>query len=165
MNEFEINIKAKRYCSINELDEADRRLLEAANMATKTSYAPYSRFNVGSAVLLENGEIITGSNQENNAYPSGLCAERVAVFYANAKYPNVAIKAIAISSAVDNKINDSEVYPCGSCRQVLVESENRQDTKIKLIMGGAKSIIVIDSVSLMLPFTFDLDKMLDSKES
>ncbi|MDR3287520.1 MAG: cytidine deaminase [Prevotellaceae bacterium] len=156
MNEFEINIKAKRYNSINEMNEADRLLLEAANKATKTSYAPYSKFNVGAAVLLENGEIITGSNQENNAYPSGLCAERVAVFYANAKYPNVAIKAIAVSSAVDNKINDKEVYPCGSCRQVLVESENRQKTKIKLIMGGSKSIIAIDSVRLMLPFTFDL---------
>lgn len=158
MNEFEINIKAKRYNSINEMNEADRLLLEAANKATKTSYAPYSKFNVGAAVLLENGEIITGSNQENNAYPSGLCAERVAVFYANAKYPNVAIKAIAVSSAVDNKINDKEVYPCGSCRQVLVESENRQKTKIKLIMGGSKSIIAIDSVRLMLPFTFDLDE-------
>ncbi|MDR0755023.1 MAG: cytidine deaminase [Prevotellaceae bacterium] len=160
MNEFEINIKARRYNSIVELDETERRLLEVANEATKTSYAPYSKFNVGSAVLLENGEIITGSNQENNAYPSGLCAERVAVFYANAKYPNIAIKAIAISSAVNNKINDIEVYPCGSCRQVLVESENRQNTKIKLIMGGVKSIIVVDSVSLMLPFTFDLDKMM-----
>jgi cytidine deaminase len=159
MNEFEIKIKAKRYNSISELDEADRHLLVAANNATKTSYAPYSKFNVGAAVLLENGEIITGSNQENNAYPSGLCAERVAVFYANAKYPDVAIKAIAVSSAIDNKINDNEVYPCGSCRQVLVESENRQDTKIKLIMGGEKSIIVIASVSLLLPFTFDLDKM------
>ncbi|MDR1553168.1 MAG: cytidine deaminase [Prevotellaceae bacterium] len=160
MNEFEINIKAKHYHSIDELDETERLLLEAAHEATKTSYAPYSKFNVGSAVLLENGEIIAGSNQENNAYPSGLCAERVAVFYANAKYPDVAIKAIAISSAVDGKINEDEVYPCGSCRQVLVESENRQSTKIKLIMGGIKSIIVIDSVSLMLPFTFDLNKMM-----
>jgi cytidine deaminase len=160
MNEFEINIKAKHYSSITELDETERHLLEAANEATRTSYAPYSKFNVGSAILLENGEIITGSNQENNAYPSGLCAERVAIFYANAKYPNVAIKAIAISSAVENKINDSAVYPCGACRQVLVESESRQDTKIKLIMGSAKSIIVIDSVSFMLPFTFDLDKMM-----
>ena len=160
MKEFEIKIKAKRYNSIAELDELECRLLEAANEATKTSYAPYSKFNVGAAVLLENGEIITGSNQENNAYPSGLCAERVAVFYANAKYPNVAIKAMAVSSAVNGILNDSEVYPCGACRQVLVESENRQQTKIKLIMGGAKSIIVVDSVSLMLPFTFDLDKMM-----
>jgi cytidine deaminase len=160
MNEFEINIKAKRYNSIIELDDDERRVLEAANEATKTSYAPYSKFNVGAAVLLENGEIIAGSNQENNAYPSGLCAERVAVFYANAKYPNVPIKVMAISSAVNNILNDSEVYPCGSCRQVLVESENRQPTKIKLIMGGAKSVIVVDSVSLMMPFTFDLDKMM-----
>ena len=160
MNEFEINIKAKRYNSIIELDDDERRVLEAANEATKTSYAPYSKFNVGAAVLLENGEIIAGSNQENNAYPSGLCAERVAVFYANAKYPNVAIKVMAVSSAVNNILNDSEVYPCGSCRQVLVESENRQPTKIKLIMGGAKSVIVVDSVSLMMPFTFDLDKMM-----
>jgi cytidine deaminase len=160
MNEFEINIKAKHYNSVDELNKTERLLLEAANEATKTSYAPYSKFNVGAAVLLENGEIITGSNQENNAYPSGLCAERVAVFFANAKYPNVAIKAIAISSSVDNKINDDEIYPCGSCRQVLVESENRQGTEIKLIMGGAKSIVVIDSVSLMLPFTFNLDKMM-----
>ena len=160
MNEFEINIKAKRYNSIIELDDDERRVLEAANEATKTSYAPYSKFNVGAAVLLENGEIIAGSNQENNAYPSGLCAERVAVFYANAKYPNVPIKVMAVSSAVNNILNDSEVYPCGSCRQVLVESENRQPTKIKLIMGGAKSVIVVDSVSLMMPFTFDLDKMM-----
>ncbi|MDR2126637.1 MAG: cytidine deaminase [Prevotellaceae bacterium] len=160
MNEFEIIIKARRYSSIDELDATERLLLEAANESIKTSYAPYSKFNVGSAVLLENGEIIQGSNQENNAYPSGLCAERVAVFYANARYPGVAIKAIAISSAVENKINDAEVYPCGSCRQVLVESENRQNTKIKLIMGGAKSIVVVNSVSLMLPFTFNLDRMM-----
>ena len=160
MKEFEINIKAKRYNSIAELDESEQRLLEAANEATKTSYAPYSKFNVGAAVLLENGEIITGSNQENTAYPSGLCAERVAVFYANAKYTNVAIKAIAVSSAVNNTLNDNEVYPCGACRQVLVESENRQSAKIKLIMGGTKSIVVVDSVSLMLPFVFDLEKMM-----
>jgi cytidine deaminase len=160
MKEFEINIKAKRYNSIAELDEQERCVLEAANEATRTSYAPYSKFNVGAAVLLENGEIITGSNQENNAYPSGLCAERVAVFYANAKYPNVAIKAIAVSSAVNNILNDNEVYPCGACRQVLVESENRQSIKIKLIMGGVKSIVVVDSVSLMLPFVFNLDEMM-----
>jgi len=156
MEKFEINIKAERYNSITELNDSDRRLLEAANEATKSSYAPYSKFNVGAAVLLENGEIITGSNQENSAFPSGLCAERVSVFYANAKYPNVAILAIAISSAVNNKINDAEVYPCGACRQVLVESENRQKNKIKMIMGGAKSIVTVDSVSSMLPFVFEL---------
>ena len=156
MEKFEINIKAERYNSITELNDSDRRLLEAANEATKSSYAPYSKFNVGAAVLLENGEIITGSNQENSAFPSGLCAERVSVFYANAKYPNVAILAIAISSAVNNKINDAEVYPCGACRQVLVESENRQKNKIKMIMGGTKSIVTVDSVSSMLPFVFEL---------
>ena len=156
MEKFEINIKAERYNSITELNDSDRRLLEAANEATKSSYAPYSKFNVGAAVLLENGEIITGSNQENSAFPSGLCAERVSVFYANAKYPNVAILAIAISSAVSNKINDAEVYPCGACRQVLVESENRQKNKIKMIMGGTKSIVTVDSVSSMLPFVFEL---------
>lgn len=160
MNEFEIKIKANRYNSIAELNEEERRLLEAANDATKTSYAPYSNFNVGAAVLLENGEIIKGSNQENSAYPSGLCAERVAVFYANAKYPNTAIKAIAVSSSVNNILNSNEVYPCGACRQVLAESENRQQKKIKLIMGGTVSIVVLDSVSLMLPFAFDLDKMI-----
>jgi len=156
MKEVKLQITVYEADSITELQEADAALLKEATMATKQSYAPYSKFNVGAAVLMENGEIIYGSNQENAAYPSGLCAERVALFYANSRFPNVPVKAIAVNSAVNGKNNDEPAFPCGNCRQVLLECENRFGKPIKVIMGGVKNIKIVNSVKDLLPLSFVL---------
>ncbi|MDR0295942.1 MAG: cytidine deaminase [Prevotellaceae bacterium] len=158
MKEIKLQITVYEAEGIHELQEADAALLREATKATKQSYAPYSNFNVGAAVLMENGEIIYGSNQENGAYPSGLCAERVALFYANSHFPNVPVKAIAVNSAVNGKDNDNPVFPCGDCRQVLLECENRFGKPIKVIMGGVKNIKIINSVQDLLPLSFVLKK-------
>ena len=107
------------------LPEDEIILVNQSREAAKRAYAPYSKFQVGAAVLLENGEIITGTNQENAAYPSGLCAERVAVFYANSKYPDVPVIAIAVTAFTNNKFVQTPIPPCGSCRQVLTETETK----------------------------------------
>jgi cytidine deaminase len=156
MKERKIEITVYETDNAKELAPADSTLLHAATEATKNAYAPYSKFNVGAAVLLDNGEVVRGSNQENAASPSGLCAERVAVFYAGAHYPNVAIKAIAVNSTVDGKENCKPVYPCGECRQVLLECENRFGKPIKVIMGSASKIHVVNSVRDLLPLSFEL---------
>lgn len=156
MKEVKLQITVYEANNITELQEADAALLKEAIIATQQSYAPYSKFNVGAAVLMDNGEIIYGSNQENAAYPSGLCAERVALFYANSHFPNVPVKAIAISSAVNGKLNDEPAFPCGNCRQVLLECENRFSKPIRVIMGGVKDIKIVNSVTDLLPLSFEL---------
>lgn len=156
MKEYEIKVNVKEYDSRSELTAEDQALLQKADEATQTSYAPYSNFNVGVAILLENGEIINGSNQENSAYPSGLCAERVAMFYANAHYPNVPIVAIAVSSSINGALNSTPIYPCGSCRQSLLENEQRFGKSIKVIMGSTKHIQVVSSIKDLLPLSFDI---------
>ena len=114
---LEINIEA---CHYDELTEKDRKLIDAACEATKRSYAPYSHFAVGAAALLENDIVITGTNQENAAYPSGLCAERTTLFYANSQYPDQAVKTLAIAARTGNGFLDTPIPPCGACRQVLL---------------------------------------------
>ncbi len=152
---MQINIELLEYSSIAELNETDRKLVEQSQKALNASYSPYSRFRVGAAVLLENGKIITGNNQENAAYPSGLCAERVALFYANAQYPETSVKAIAISASGDNKNFTKEfISPCGSCRQVILETENRFKTPIRIILYGSDKIVVFESASSLLPMAF-----------
>lgn len=136
------------------LPEADTRLILAAREASLKAYAPYSGFNVGAAVLLENGEIIKGNNQENADFTDGLCAERVALFYAHASFPEDAVKAIAVTARNGNGLVDGPVQPCGSCRQVLVESETRFNQKIRLILDGTKKIMVLDGADNLLPFAF-----------
>jgi cytidine deaminase len=158
MKESKIEITVYEAANAKELAPADSALLHEAIEATKNAYSPYSKFNVGAAVLLDNGEIIHGSNQENAAYPSGLCAERVALFYASSRYPNVAISAIAINSAVNGKENHDPVYPCGDCRQVLLECENRFGKPIKVIMGSASKIQMVRSIKDLLPLSFVLKK-------
>ena len=155
MNKKSITIPYIEYDSDEELDEKDRELLNAAKEATKRSYAPYSGFCVGAALRLSNGEIISASNQENAAYPSGLCAERVAIFFANSKYPDVAVESLAVTAAVDANICEEPTYPCGACRQVLAESEKRFGKRIRIITGGEKVIQIIDGISGLLPFAFD----------
>ena len=143
------------YKSIKDLILKDAELLVAAKKMVKTAYAPYSEFHVGAAVLLENGEIIAGNNQENAAYPSGLCAERVALFYAGSQYPTIAIKTIAISVKSKNVIISEPLSPCGGCRQVIAEYENKFKKPIRIIMSGEKGqIYIAKSIESLLPLMF-----------
>ena len=156
----EVNIKFLEYENDQELSQEEQNLLGEAFKSVEKSYAPYSEFHVGAAVLLENGIIVTGSNQENAAYPSGLCAERVALFYANSQYPGVKIKALAIRAKADHFHVDNPITPCGSCRQVIVETEHRQQEKIKIIMKGESGPVhVVSGIEALLPFTFYEDKL------
>ncbi len=143
------------YDSVKELEKDDQELVKRAKKITKNSYAPYSRFHVGAAILLENGKIITGSNQENAAYPSGLCAERVALFYANSEFPDVAVKSVAISAKTNSGFTSSPVPPCGACRQVLLETEIRFKKNIKIILAGNKKVEIVENVRSLLPINFD----------
>lgn len=139
----------------DELPEMYRMAVDEAKKATASAYADYSKFNVGAAVLLENNEIITGSNQENAAYPSGLCAERVAMFYANSKFPEVAPKLIAIAAFTNGDFLTKPITPCGACRQVLLESETRYGTDIEVLLYGKNGIYKIRSVKDLLPLSFN----------
>jgi cytidine deaminase len=160
MHTSKIEITVYEAASVEELCPEDAELLQKAIEATRQAYAPYSKFNVGAAVLLDNGETICGSNQENAAYPSGLCAERVALFYANSRYPEAAIRAIAIHSSVGGHANPDPVYPCGDCRQVLLECENRFGQPVKVIMGSAGRIQIVHRISDLLPLSFVLKKQI-----
>ncbi len=139
----------------NELDSAEKALVDLAREATQRSYAPYSHFCVGAAILLDNGEIITGSNQENAAYPSGICAERTACFYAHSQYPEARFKAIAIA-ARDTSGNEvaAPISPCGACRQSLLEYETLAKGDVKVLLAGAKEIYILNSIKSLLPLAF-----------
>ncbi|MFI3297100.1 MAG: cytidine deaminase [bacterium] len=139
----------------NELSERDKQLVDAAKETTTRSYAPYSRFNVAAAIMLDNGEIVVGTNQENSAYPSGLCAERVAMFYANSKYPEASPIALAIATFAQGEFLAEPITPCGACRQVLLESEDRYGKPIEVLMYGTNHIYQIASVKDLLPLCFD----------
>lgn len=154
MKTREIKIVVLEFENIGELSEDDQLLLAEARRIAALAYAPYSGFHVGAAVLLTNGMIITGNNQENAAYPSGLCAERVALFYANANYPDSEVKAIAISAAKNGVLVNETVKPCGSCRQVLAETEIRYETPIRVILDGQDSILVLQGIQSLLPLSF-----------
>ncbi|MFV0392629.1 MAG: cytidine deaminase [Paludibacteraceae bacterium] len=134
-------------------------LIEEAKSQTKSAYAVYSKFHVGAAVLLENGEIIGGNNQENAAYPSGLCAERTAIFYANSQYPDVPVRAIAIAAFTDGAFLSEPITPCGACRQVLLETENRYGKEIKIVLYGTKKTLLLENVRQLLPFSFGKENM------
>ena len=154
MEEKDININYKEYNSISNLPFEYRKLVEKAIEATKSSYAPYSNFNVGAAVLMGNGDIVTGSNQENAASPSGLCAERVALFAAHHKYPSSPVKAIAIIGSQNGVITSELTYPCAACIQVMVESQKRSGAPVAVIVGSSGKIQVMESVDAILPFSF-----------
>jgi len=144
------------YNSIGELPETAKNLMEQAIIAREKAYAPYSNFKVGAAILLENGTIILGNNQENAAYPSGLCAERVAIYNAAANFPNIGIKALAITATSTEKDLDSPVAPCGSCRQSIAEYEVKQQSPITIyFMGKIGKVAKSDSLKDLLPLTFD----------
>lgn len=164
MKEININIPVKQY-EYNELSEADRRLIDKAKEMTRRSYAPYSRFHVGASILMDNGEIVEGANQENAAYPSGTCAERTACFYASAQYPGVGMKKIAIAAwtnlhAQTKSLTDYEsgfqkspISPCGACRQALLEYETLYGD-IEVLLYGREKIYVLPSIKSLLPLSF-----------
>ena len=155
MQKKDLNISFEQYENIKQLKEEDRNLLNEAMDASKSAYAPYSNFKVGAAVFLENGTIIKGSNQENAAYPSGLCAERVALFSAGAQFPGVKIKAIAVTAFKGKEPEPCPASPCGACRQVMAEYEQLYKQNIRFIMIAAdKKIIVAENVKSLLPFLF-----------
>jgi len=154
MKTTEIRIVLQEFENIDELPVNDQHLLTEARKITTSAYAPYSGFHVGAAIQLGNGMIIKGNNQENSAYPSGLCAERVAMFYANANYPDSEVKAIAVSAAKNGVLVNEAVKPCGSCRQALAETEVRFNTPIRIILDGQDSIIVLQGVESLLPLSF-----------
>lgn len=154
----EINLVTKiRVYSYNELTDADKNLVDLAKSATQRAYSPYSRFNVGAALLLANGEIVTGSNQENVAFPSGTCAERTTCFYAHSSYPGVRFVKLAIAAFHNGAFTPHPVSPCGACRQVLAEYERIGGAKLEIILYGADEIYVLSEVSDLLPLIFHED--------
>ena len=143
-------------CTYAELPEAARQLIDAAKLATERSYAPYSHFHVGAAVLLADGIVVTGTNQENAAYPSGLCAERTTLFYASSAYPNKAIVALAIAAYTKGEFTSAPIVPCGACRQVMLEVEQHHKRPIRILLYGTESIYIIEGgISELLPLTFN----------
>ena len=143
-------------CTLEELSPADREVVDAARAATANSYAVYSHFNVGAAVRLTGGTIVCGTNQENAAYPSGLCAERTTLFWANSQYPTQAVEVLAIAARTEQGELATPIPPCGACRQVILETEKRFNKAMRIILYGAKECYVIeDGVKALLPLSFD----------
>lgn len=155
MTSKEIKIAYKEYEGLEELEQKDRELAQAAIDATAQAYAPYSKFNVGAAVLFQDGEIIKGANQENAAYPSGLCAERTALFYASASRPEKAMTAIAIAASQNGELLETPVTPCGACRQVMAQYQLKSKLPMQVLLVGAHKIWKFEKVDDLLPFIFD----------
>ena len=148
------------YDSMEELPQADAELMRRAHEAARNAYAPYSKFNVGAAVRLANGAVVTGNNIENAAYPSGLCAERVAMFSAMAQYPGVPIEALALTAFSEAKTIDEPVAPCGACRQVMVEVEQVSGRPLRVMcQGDTGAVFAFNVIESLMPFIF-LDKFL-----
>ncbi|MEI6124727.1 MAG: cytidine deaminase [Bacteroidota bacterium] len=148
-----------------ELNPTDTLLLKKAEEALHLAYAPYSGFRVGAAILLQNGSIVIGNNQENAAYPSGLCAERVAMFAAASQYPGVAFTAIAITAKAKNFIINNPITPCGSCRQVMAEYENVSKVPLRIILKGESGkVLVLENVGSLLPFVFTAQQLYFSEK-
>jgi cytidine deaminase len=151
----ELNITAKiKVCGFDELTPEQKKLTDAAREATYRSYAPYSQFFVGAAAELGNGELIQGNNQENAAYPSGLCAERVTLFFAGSKYPDVPVKRLAIAARTGGDFVEECVAPCGACRQVILETEERSGEPMEILLCGRDQVYIVDSIKELLPLCF-----------
>ena len=151
-----LKITAKiRICNYEELLSEEKFIVDKAKEATFRAYSPYSKFKVGAAALLMNGEIVTGNNQENVAFPSGLCAERTALFYAHSQYPDEAVKALAIAAYTEGDFLNRPISPCGACRQVMLETEMRFKQPVKIILYGKKEILIVESIKDLLPLAFD----------
>lgn len=158
MKELTITSIIKVY-EFDELNKADQSLMTAAMEATGRSYAPYSKFSVGAAALLANGTVVTGTNQENAAYPSGLCAERTTLFYANSQYPDQPVTTLAIAARTEKDFIDLPIPPCGACRQVILETEKRYKHPVRILLYGKKAIYEVKSIGALLPLSFDASAM------
>ncbi len=145
--------------TFDELNKTDQDLMTSAMEATTRSYAPYSKFSVGAAALLANGMVVTGTNQENAAYPSGLCAERTTLFYANSQYPDQPVLTLAIAARTEKDFIDLPIPPCGACRQVILETEKRYKQPIRILLYGKKEIYEVKSICDLLPLSFDASAM------
>ena len=155
MTKKEIKIAYMEYVSIEDLPAQDRLLADAAIEAMALSYAPYSNFNVGAAVMFEDGEIVKGANQENAAYPSGLCAERTALFYASSSRPDKAMTAIAIAAGQNGHLCGSPATPCGACRQVMAQYQTKGGKSMSVLLLGADKVWKFEKVDDLLPLIFD----------
>ncbi len=148
----QLSFDYEHYASLDALPEADRQLVEEAERATGLAQAPYSNFRVGAAVRLRSGRVLHGSNIESEVFPAGLCAERSLLFYVASNYADDPVETLAIASHPSVR----ECYPCGQCRQVLVDVERRQGSPLRVVMSGGGTASVVESASLLLPFTFIL---------
>lgn len=156
MKKVSIRAELEIFESVHELPEEVQELMKQAVEAREKSYSPYSKFRVGAALQLENGAVVTGSNQENASYPAGLCAERTAIFYAGAKYPQVKMERMALTARSLNHSVETPTPPCGSCRQAIVEYEVKQQKAIEIYFMGEKGKVVkAYAVSDLLPLIFD----------
>lgn len=156
MKPVTITSRLEVYDSVDELEEDLKSLMLQAHEARDNAYAPYSNFKVGAAILLENGEVITGNNQENASYPSGLCAERTAIYYAGAKFPDQSIKRMMISAKSMNHRVVTPTPPCGACRQAIAEYEVKQEDPIEIyFMGELGKVVKANSIKDLLPLIFD----------
>jgi len=156
MKEININTQLIVFESLQELFSEDQELMQKAIEIRKKAYAPYSKFKVGAAILLDNGQVVVGSNQENAAYPSGLCAERVAIFHSGAVYPDAKIVKMAITAGSTENITSKPIPPCGACRQSIFEYEFKQDANIEIFfMGETGEVYKSSSIANLLPLTFD----------
>lgn len=153
MEQIDINISIQSY-QLDELSPQDQELVQAAIKATNNAYANYSRFYVGAALRLENGKMVIGANQENAAFPSGLCAERTAVFAAQANYPDSPIETLAIAGRNEKGVLPDPITPCGACRQVILEIEDRYKKPIRILLYGTQKIYCVRSVKDLLPLSF-----------
>ena len=144
-----------KVAQMSELTDAERTLVEQAIEATNRSYAPYSNFHVGAAILLKNGTTIMGCNQENAAFPSGICAERSAIFAAGAQYPDQPVIMLAIAARNEKgELQEDPVSPCGPCRQVIIETETRFKQPVRILLYGTKHVYIVDGIRQLMPLSF-----------
>jgi len=155
MKTIEIRTIINELSDLTHLSDQEKNLIAKAKEAAVEAYAPYSGFKVGAALILEDQTILAGNNQENAAYPSGLCAERVALFSASARYPNTPIEILAIAAFKGQKSISNPVYPCGACRQVMIEIEDRQNAPVRLILIGESKVHILENCRQLLPMGFD----------
>jgi len=156
MKEIKIETTLQVFDCINDLSQDVQNLMKEAVEARNKAYAPYSKFQVGASILLDNGEIISGSNQENASYPSGLCAERTAIYYAGAKFPDAKMLILALTASSQNQVTDKPIPPCGACRQAIAEYEIKQKQPIEIyFMGAEGKVIKSNSLANLLPFGFE----------
>ncbi len=153
MKELKIEINYK-FAQPEELSKEDQELVQMAKDATRNSYANYSKFCVGAAIRLSDGSTMIGANQENAAFPSGLCAERTAIFAAQAQHPELAVTTLAIAAKNENGFIEEPISPCGACRQVILEIEDRYKAPVKILLYGTDGVYVLNSVKDLLPFCF-----------